>query len=413
MGQQCSDHWIDKDEDENYTSRHECSFVQAGDAFIMFGGRESAQRLDVYDYQNNSWSIGSDAPKEFNHFQATSHKGFIWVIGSFKTNKFPRELPESHVWLYFPPTNKWIQGPPVPEGRRRGSTGLVVYQNKFYILGGNTIGHDGGFVNWFDEYDPASNTWTEREGAPHARDHFHAAIIGDKLYAAGGRKTGGEGGVFAPLVKAVDTYDFSTQTWSQLDNALPTPRAAPGIAVFQNKLLVMGGEGEEKGPAYTTVEAFDPASNSWENRADMHYPRHGTQAIVSGSGIYIAGGSHKRGGGNQLNMEVYNEDKPTGEKITASHLEAPKDLTLKSGSTRTINISNTGGNAASFITSVKLQANDSEAFHIDSKHDFTLLDANESLSLTVSHIGNSTNESARLVISYNGDQKIGIQLSSN
>ena len=35
--------WIDKNENENYVARHECSFVQSGDTFIMFGGRESAK----------------------------------------------------------------------------------------------------------------------------------------------------------------------------------------------------------------------------------------------------------------------------------------------------------------------------------------------------------------------------------
>ena len=147
--------WLDMNEDENYTARHECSFVQAGDKFIMFGGRESAQKLDLYDFKSNSWNTAkSRAPKEFNHFQATFHKGFVWVIGSFKTNKFPREIPEDNIWLYHPPTDTWIQGPEIPEDRRRGGAGLVVYNNKFYLIGGNTIGHDGGFVNWFDEYDP-------------------------------------------------------------------------------------------------------------------------------------------------------------------------------------------------------------------------------------------------------------------
>ena len=45
-----SDVWIDKNENENYTARHECSFVQAGDEFIMFGGREFAKKLDKYNY---------------------------------------------------------------------------------------------------------------------------------------------------------------------------------------------------------------------------------------------------------------------------------------------------------------------------------------------------------------------------
>jgi len=88
--------WIDKNEDENYVRRHECSFVQAGDKFYIFGGRESAQTLDVYDYVNDSWSKGTNTPLEFNHFQATTYEGLIWVIGAFKTNNFPNEAPLEH-----------------------------------------------------------------------------------------------------------------------------------------------------------------------------------------------------------------------------------------------------------------------------------------------------------------------------
>ena len=84
--------WTDLDEDESYIARHECSFVQAGDRFYLFGGRENPSQLDIYDYSSNTWSQGSPAPKPFNHFQAQEHEGLIWVIGSFESNKFPDEI---------------------------------------------------------------------------------------------------------------------------------------------------------------------------------------------------------------------------------------------------------------------------------------------------------------------------------
>lgn len=405
--------WIDMNENENYTARHECSFVQAGDKFIMFGGRESAQKLDIYDFKNNSWtSAKSKAPKEFNHFQATCHKGFVWVIGSFKTNNFPREIPEDNVWLYHPPTEKWIKGPEIPKNRRRGGAGLVVYKDKFYLIGGNTIGHDGGYVNWFDEYDPIKNTWTILEDASQARDHFSAAVIDNKLYAVAGRHSGGEGGVFAPLVSIVDVYNFETKTWSTLNQDLPTPRAAPGVAVFNNELLVMGGEGEKQGPAYKIVEAYNPQKGHWSNKADMHHPRHGTQAILSGEGIYIAAGSPTRGGGRQLNMEVYNKDKPKGEPLIASVLESPSSVEIMRGLSTSIEIKNEGGNTGSYITSVKLIGKNANEFKIESNNNLTLIDADSSFNIKVKHLSQAPDETANLEITYNGDVKEVIKLTS-
>ena len=405
------DQWIDKNEDENYTARHECSFVQAGDVFILFGGRESAQTLELYDFKNNSWKEAKNkAPKEFNHFQATLYKGFVWIIGSFKTNSFPKEIPEESIWLYYPPTDTWIEGPKIPENRRRGGAGLVVYNNVFYLIGGNTIGHNGGYVNWFDSYDPKNNTWTVLENASQKRDHFHAAIIDDTLYAVGGRQSGGEGGVFSPLISIVDTYNFKTGKWSTLKNDLPTPRAAPGIMVFKNELYVMGGEGEKSRPAFNIVEAYNPTTDKWTNKAPMHYPRHGTQAILSGEGIYMAAGSPTRGGGRQHNMEVYNKDQPVGEKLIASELIVPTSIKIPTGSTKTITIQNKNGTTGSFISSIKLSGNAKDDFKINSKSAYFLVDPNGQFEIEVEQIGKSTNNKAQLQIVYNGTINKTIEL---
>ncbi len=408
---QIKDQWIDKDEDENYTARHECSFVQAGDKFYMFGGRESAQKLDIYDFKTNSWtSAKNKAPKEFNHFQATFHKGFIWVIGAFKTNQFPREIPADNIWLYHPSTDTWIKGPEIPENRRRGGAGLVVYKDKFYLVGGNTIGHDGGYVNWFDEYDPKTNTWTILSDASQARDHFSAAIINNKLYAAAGRHSGGEGGFFAPLVSIVDVYNFDTKEWTTLENNIPTPRAAPGVAVYNEELFVMGGEGEKQGPAYKVVEAFNPETGNWIDKQEMHYARHGTQAIVCGKGIYIAAGSPIRGGGKQLNMEVYNEDMPQGNILTTSSLKAPKKVEIKTNSSKTIVIKNEGGNTGSFIIEIKIL--NSKDFQLKKNYNYTLVEANSKFEIGVKNHTETPNSYANLEILYNNNKKEVIRLVS-
>ena len=407
-----TDVWFDKNEDENYTARHECSFVQAGDKFIMFGGRENAQQLDIYDYKTNTWSIGKNAPKEFNHFQAIFYKGFVWVIGSFKTNKFPREIPEDNIWLYHPPTDKWIQGPEIPVNRRRGGAGLVIYKDKFYLIGGNTIGHDGGYVNWFDEYDPKANTWSILKNASQARDHFSAAVINDMLYAVAGRHSGGEGGVFAPLISTVDIYDFKKKKWSTLKRDLPTPRAAPGVAVLNEELLVMGGEGENAGPAYNIVEAYNTKTKTWSRKADMNYPRHGTQAIKSGEGIYIAAGSPNRGGGRQKNMEVYGNDKPEGIALIGSQLIAPDKIYIKTGTNKKINVKNGNGNTGSFITSVKIKESENNQFKLLSSINFILVDAYDTINIEILHQGDSKGDSATVSIIYNGDIEKTFQIIS-
>jgi len=130
--------WTDKNEDENYVARHECAFVQAGTKFYMFGGREMGQQLDVYDYTTNTWSQGAKLPKELNHFQAVEYEGLIWVVGGFHDNNFPHERATENVYVYDPANNSWMQGPQIPVQRRRGGGGVVVYDGRLYVMGGNT-----------------------------------------------------------------------------------------------------------------------------------------------------------------------------------------------------------------------------------------------------------------------------------
>ena len=81
------------------------------------------------------------------------------------------------VWVYDPARDVWMQGPPVPIGRRRGSTGLVVHDDTFYVIAGNTIGHNGGYVAWLDAFDPLTGEWTVLTDAPGARDHLAGAGV--------------------------------------------------------------------------------------------------------------------------------------------------------------------------------------------------------------------------------------------
>lgn len=415
--------WVDKNENENYTARHECSFVQAGNKFYLMGGRENARTLDIYNYATNSWtSLVNSTPMEFNHFQATEYQGLIWVIGAFKDNSFPNEAPADHIWAFDPAAQEWIQGPEIPSGRKRGSAGLVVHNDKFYIVGGNTIGHNGGYVPWFDVYDPTTGIWTPLANAPRARDHFHAAVINNKMYLAGGRLSGGTGGTFKPVIPQVDVYDFGNGTWSTLPSGqnLPTPRGAPTVANFNGKLMVIGGEvqnenvyGTNTSDALKITEAYDPATGTWTRMGDLNHERHGTQAIVSGGGLFLLAGSPQLGGGNQKNMEYLGTDNPIGAASTASTLTAPSSAQVQKGTNKSIAIATSGGNVGVIIKSMQLSGANANEFSIASGSlSNVLLKPNSSRTLSVAFTGTLAGRTATLTINYGAAKQITIPLQS-
>ena len=411
--------WNDQDDDENYTARHECSFVQAGDKFYLFGGRENSTTFDVYDYTAKTWSqIPNSAPAEFNHFQALEYNGLIWVIGAFKTNSFPNEEPADYVWAYNPATDEWIQGPEIPEDRKRGSAGLVVHDGKFYVIGGNTIGHNGGYVDWFDEFDPQTGVWTNLGSSPRARDHFHAEVIDGKLYLAGGRLSGGTGGTFAPLIAELDVYDFATQSWSTGPD-IPTPRGAASVAAFEGELYVIGGEigtdlqGNNIGDAQKITEAFNPSTGYWSTKADLITERHGTQAIVSGDGIHVTAGSNTQGGGGTMkNMEYFGTDNPTGEPLTASALQTEASVAIPAFGQSTFAATAAGGNTGLIITGAEITGPDAASFYVATPVEFSLVEAGTSIDITVGYNGTQNGESATLELFYGNAASVTVELTS-
>lgn len=412
-----SQNWTEKNESENYVARHECGFVQIGDKFIMFGGRESSQRLDVYDYANNTWEQGGVAPEEFNHFQAIQYQGLIWVIGAFKTNSPNPEQNADYIYMYNPATEQWIQGMEIPESRKRGSAGLAVYNNKFYLIGGNNNGHSGGYVSYFDEYNPSTGNWTSLNNAPRPRDHFQAAVFGDKLYAIGGRLTGGPGGLFEPQVPEVDVYDFTTSQWSTLNtsNNLPNPRAGLGVTVFNNEIYTLGGETTFNRPnngQVSIVESFNPTTNSWTTQSSLNYPRHGFQPIVSGNTMYVAGGSS--GGIVIRNMEYLGPDNATGAPNINSTFTA--DETTKffeygpDFGTVTINIqlSNIGGTTGMYIDDISISGTD---YTLANTYTNRLIGVNSNI--TIQAILNNTTQDTSLgmvTVTYNNTNTLTIAL---
>ncbi|GLR19448.1 hypothetical protein GCM10007940_40640 [Portibacter lacus] len=414
--------WNDQSDDENYTARHECSFVQAGNKFYLFGGRENPTTLDVYSYDTKTWtSIPNSAPMPFNHFQAIEYQGLIWVISAFMDNGFPNEMPAENIYTYNPATNEWTMGPEIPAARQRGSAGVVMYNDKFYIIGGNQLGHNGQYVPWFDEFDPATGIWTALTNldAPRSRDHFHAGIVGDKIYLAGGRLSGGDGGTFAPLIAEVDVFDFNTDSWSTLPQDIPTPRAAPSVAVLQNKLYVIGGEiqtdlnGNTVGDAVKTTEILDPVSGTWTSGPDLVTERHGTQAIASGDGIHVAAGSNSLGGGGKMkSMEYYGLDNPTGSPSVSGQLNVPTSVVISAGGSAPVSLSNQAGNVGIIITGTTISGPDASEFILSESIDYGLLASGATRSINVIHTGSTEGKFANLTITYDVSGSVTIPIST-
>lgn len=284
-------------------ARHECALVELGGKLYLVGGR-GEKPMNVYDPATNAWSDAARPPIEIHHFQAVAYDGSLYVLGAL-TGGYPHETPVPHALIYDPKADEWTQGPEIPEGRRRGAAGAVVYDGKIYLVGGIVDGHWEGTQAWFDEFDPRTGEWRTLPDMPNSRDHFQVGVVGDKLIAAAGRHSSAKTGeTFKLSVGPTDVYDFSTGEWTTAE-AIPTERAGTASVVYHGRYVVLGGESGAHEVAHNEVEAFNPQTGRWASLPKLERGRHGMGAVIYEGKIWTAAGSGNRGGGPELtSLEV-------------------------------------------------------------------------------------------------------------
>jgi len=278
--------------------RHEAAYIAVGKKFYLLGGRD-IRPVSIYDTKTQTWSEGAEPPLEMHHLQPVVYDKKIYIMGAL-TGPYPGETPVPNIYIYDPAKDSWSKGDPIPEDRRRGSTGTVVYKNKIYMICGIKDGHRGDHKKWLDVYDPKTGEWETLPDAPRARDHFQASVVKNKLYVVGGRRSSAPDNVFGNKVADVDVYDFKTQTWTTLDEPLPTTRAGSFNAVVGKQIIVFGGESGDQQLAHNEAEALNTKTESWTSLPPIPEGRHGTGAILHKEAIYIASGCGNRGGSPEL-----------------------------------------------------------------------------------------------------------------
>ncbi|CAM3577850.1 kelch repeat-containing protein [Zobellia roscoffensis] len=283
------------------TARHEAGMVAYKNKILLMGGRR-INPTDVFDTENKIWTAKASTPIEIHHFQPVVVDDAVYIIGGM-TGQWPNETPLDRVVVYYPEKDEYVYSHEIPEHRRRGGAGVVAHNGKIYVVGGITKGHMNGYQPWFDVYDPKTGEWKVLPDAPGSRDHFHAAVASNKLYAFAGRKTSKKTGQDMALTNTYgNVYDFEKNEWLKVtdDLAIPTQRAGNAAFVWKNEVIVGGGESIAHEVAHNEVQAYNIKTKTWRNWPSMIQGRHGTGYVIVDDYVYMAAGSGNRGGGPEL-----------------------------------------------------------------------------------------------------------------
>jgi N-acetylneuraminic acid mutarotase len=215
---------------------------------------------------------------------------------------------------------------------QRSFHSAAVVNGKIYLMGG--AGADNKPFGSVEVYDPATGTWAARASMPTARGLFAAGAVGGTIYTVGGTIAGRD------KLAVVEAYDTVTDTWTRKRD-MPTPRNALSAAVVDGKVYAIGGWGYDRpeggwesidptatGQDFSTVEAYDPKTDTWAARANMPTARsHMTVSAVGGKIYAIGGGARIVAGrtGEWLPLlEVY--DTAENRWARAADLPTPRNV---------------------------------------------------------------------------------------
>lgn len=114
------------------------------------------------------------------------------------------------------------------------------------------------------------------------------AVSDGKIYCIGGTDD-----LLKVSLSSVECYDPITNTWTSL-TPMPTARGALGAATLNGKIYAVGGG--DFHVALDTVEVYDPKLDSWSTMPCMNYARGCLGLTCVNNTLYVFGGAHMHNG---------------------------------------------------------------------------------------------------------------------
>jgi len=278
------------------------SVASVGDEIIAALGFDNVagdtSTTRIYDIASNAWVFGATAPGTSSEGAGVAHGGLFYTVGG----RFPSGLPRADIWSYDPASDTWNAAlTPMPTAR--AGLGIAVVGDSIYAIGGRTstggpcIG--GGPLATVERYDIASDTWTPVAPLLAPRSDLAAAAVGGKIYVFGGCDATG-------FLANVDVYNPVTGTWSAAPADMPTARAGMyAVATKGDTVYVIGGW-DGSGVGLSTNEAYKVSQNAWTaGLLPMPTARAEAGAVGHGGRIYIVGGSRPAFGASVDANEVF------------------------------------------------------------------------------------------------------------
>ncbi len=227
-----------------------------------------------------SWTTKASMPQQLGTLQSAVVNDRIYLITTI------------YNFQYDPASDTWSKKQGLPT-YRGDAPAVATYQNKIYVIGGRSNGTSGAN----EVYDPATDTWAIKASMPTKRQGLEANCVNGKIYLISGLVANNpDPYVYSFNVSTVnEQYDPATDTWAQ---KMPIPNGVSYYAstVVNNKIYVISAN---------LTQIYDPQTDSWSYGAAPLYSVgfaacSATTGAAAPQKIYVMGGK-----GNYKNWTSY------------------------------------------------------------------------------------------------------------
>jgi N-acetylneuraminic acid mutarotase len=256
--------------------------------YVIGGGLDNnvpTKSVVEYDPATGKWTKKADMPTARGLLSTAVVNGKIYAIGGARFWEAVPDVGLSTVEEYDPVADKWTEKADMPTARYVHTSSVV--DGKIYVIGGATV---FSFVSAVEEYDPATDTWTKKANMPTATMLHSASVLNGRIYIMGGQ-------ILLPVPPStianskVEEYDPVTDTWTEKAD-MSTARCLLASGVANGKIYAIGGYKDVwMGNPISLVEEYDPVTDKWTRKPDMPTPRYLIASSVVNGKIYIFGGT--------------------------------------------------------------------------------------------------------------------------
>jgi non-specific serine/threonine protein kinase len=289
--------------------RGEVSAALVGRAIYVVGGfgadSTSTAAVERFDLRRWTWSLSLPLPHPLNHMSAIGYRGSLYVVGGYSQPGDTSAGAVRDFWRFDPAADIWRALPPAPIAR--AAAGAAVLGHRLYVAGGRS--DTSTTIATTAIYDFDTGRWSLGPPLHHAREHVAAVAAGGAVWLLGGRALGQ--GNFAD----VERLRPGARAWQRMR---PMPIARSGFQAVDaaGTIVVVGGEGT--GGTFGEVDALDPLTDRWTRLPDLPHPRHGLGLVASGSLVYAIEGGPQAGLTSSRTVEVLRSPNGSGSPRTRS-----------------------------------------------------------------------------------------------